>query len=386
MIELHFQKYLTEENIEKIKEEHEFRDKLPIEKFIMDFEALTHIQEKLPDCVVKGGMAVPFHIKEKSLRRLSVDIDIVTGQSEETVIGAMKEIAEKLEGVIEIPPNHKPAKKSNKKLPLLTYYCKYKSSVEENPEIKIEIFYDNQLKVKTKRITENEEIIGLLIDFPLSIFDHGELIGDKLTTLPFNTIGLDAERESDVPKQIYDIASLLKSISDDIPVQEIVETFEIVSREEVSYFVKEQPTVDEILEDLIKFPEHLLQIETQIKLNPSYEGRYNNFRTEMLSRTQYKKQIHIIDILLIKILALFVRKKIKNEIKDDEISQNLRKILDELPRISQLDIKEKVNLTREIVKKHGRKTRNGQIILNSLFEYGFLYDIIIKLENNEKLN
>jgi len=382
MVELHFQKYLTREKIEEIQKKYEFRDKLPIEQFIMDFEALFHIQEKIPDCVVKGGMAVPFHIHEKSLRRLSVDIDIVTGQSREMVTEAMKEIARKLDGMIEIPSNYTPEKKNNKELPLLTYFCNYKSVVNDNPRIKIEIFYDNQLQVKTKRITNNEEIIGFEIDFPLSIFDHGALIGDKLTTIPFNTIGIGGGRERDVPKQLYDIAHILKSVSGEIPIQEIIETFEIVAREEISYYIENPPTMEEILEDLIKFSEQLLKIEGQIKLNASYEGTFNSFRTEMLSGGQYKKQTHIIDIFLIRILALFVRKKIRNEIEYGDISTKIRTILDELSKISTLDREDKVALTRTMVIKHGKTTRNGQIILNSLTEYGFLYDIVIDLENN----
>lgn len=380
-MELHFQEYLTKEKIEEIQKEYEFRESLPIEQFIMDFEALYHIQEKIPDCIVKGGMAVPFHLKDKSLRRLSVDIDLVTGQSRETVIDAMKEIAKKLGGAIEIPPHHIPPK-SDKELPLLTYYCKYKSSVNDNPEIKIEIFYDNQLQVKSKRITNNEEIIGIKIDFPLSIFDHGSLIGDKLTTLPFNTIGIDDRRKHDVPKQIYDIAHLLKSISGKIPIKEIVETFEIVSSEEISYYVKDPPTMDEVLEDLLRFPEQLLIFDNQIHLNQPSEGRYSNFRNEVLSGSRYKQQEHVIDILLIKILAMLIRKKIKNKIEFDEISQKIRNILNELSKISKLDAGDRKILTRSIVLKHGKTTRNGQIILSSLTEYGFLYDVIIELENN----
>ena len=383
MVELHFQKYLTNEKIKEIQKKHEFRDTLPIEQFIMDFEALYHIQEKLPDCVVKGGMAVPFHIPDKSLHRLSVDIDMVTSQSKETVIDTMKEISKNLGGAIEIPSHYIPPK-SDKKLPLLTYHCKYKSSVNDNPEIKIEIFYDNQLQVNSKRITNNEEILGFEIDFPLSIFDHGALIGDKLTTLPFNTIGIGigGGREHDVQKQIYDIAHILKSISGEIPIKEIVETFEIVSKEEISYYVKNPPTMDEILEDLLKFTEQLLIFDNQIHLNQPSKGRYANFRSELLSGSSYRQQEHVIDILLIKILAIFVSKKIKNEIEFDKISQKIRSILNELSRISTLGISDKKTLIQSIVLKHGKTSRAGQIILSSLPEYGFLYDVILELGNN----
>lgn len=385
MVELHFQKYLTKDKIEEIRDIHEFRESLPIEQFIMDFEALYHIQKRLPDCVVKGGMAVPFHLNDKSLRRLSVDIDMVTGQTRETVIETMKEIAKDLEGMIEIPSNHVPERKNNKELPLLTYYCNYNSSVEEKPRIKIEIFHDNQLQIKTKSITSDEEIIGFQIDFPLSIFDHGALIGDKLTTLPFTTIGLDEGRVRDIPKQIYDIAHLLKSISGDIPIKDIVETFEIVSREEITYYIENPPTLNDILEDLIAYPNNLLRIEGQIKLNSSYEGTYDTFRTEMISGGNYKKQTHIIDILLIKILSLYVKRKIDNQIEYDEISSRIRNILDELSRISKLDRKDKVTIMQSLALKHGKKTRNGQIILNSLPEYGYLYDIIAELESGSSI-
>ena len=47
MVELHFQNLLNKESIDRMRGEHGFRDSLPLEKFIMDFEMLTHIQEVL---------------------------------------------------------------------------------------------------------------------------------------------------------------------------------------------------------------------------------------------------------------------------------------------------------------------------------------------------
>ena len=85
---------------------------------------------------------------------------------------------------------------------------------------------------------------------------------------------------------------------------------------------------------------------------------------------------------LVRLLEEKERKKIKNEIEYEEISNNMKRILEELSRISQLGKEERVSLVRDLVSKHGKKTRNGQIILNSLAEYGFLYDEIIELENN----
>ena len=81
-------------------------------------------------------------------------------------------------------------------------------------------------------------------------------------------------------------------------------------------------------------------------------------------------------------MAIFVSKKIKNEIEFDKISQKIRSILNELSRISTLGISDKKTLIQSIVLKHGKTSRAGQIILSSLPEYGFLYDVILELGNN----
>lgn len=152
MAELHFKDILNKEHIDTIRKDPGFGYALPLEKFIMDFEMLTHIQKVIPDCVVKGGMAVPFHLHDRTLRRLSVDIDIVTGSSREEIVKAMKIVSEKLKSKVEIGKPHIPKGNSNKTLPLLTYFCDYQSSVDENPQIKIEIFYGNNMQIQSKKI------------------------------------------------------------------------------------------------------------------------------------------------------------------------------------------------------------------------------------------
>ena len=383
MVELHFRGYLNKEKIEQIKTENAFRDSLPLEKFIMDFEVLIHIQEVLPDCIVKGGMAVPFHIQDKTLRRLSVDIDIVTGSSREEVIEAMKKVSEKLKGIVTIKEPHIPkptTKNKNKKLPLLTYYCEYKSSIDENPEMKIEIFYGNKMEIKSKKIDDQIEIIGFLVDFPISIYEHGSLIGDKLTTLPFNTIGIDPNREIDVPKQIYDIGTLLRSISGKSLMEEIIDAFEKISSDEISYFIENKPSFNLVLEDLNSFSDQMLVTDNQIKLNKSYEGRFDKFTIEMLGKTRYPSYVHVTDILLIKVVTKIIIKKLENKMNLDTASRKLTEILDSLGAISKSEPKEKFRLVRQYVGKHGKDSSDGKIIKNLLAEQAYLYDQLLEIE------
>ena len=142
----------------------------------------------------------------------------------------------------------------------------------------------------------------------MSIYDHGSLIGDKLTTLPCDTIGIDSDREHDVPKQIYDIAALLKSISSDPPMEIILDTFEKISKDEISYFKENKPTFQEVLHDLDNFSDTLLITENQIKLNTSYQGRLDTFTTELLGSERYQGYVHVSDILLIKVFVKLILK------------------------------------------------------------------------------
>ncbi len=379
MVELHFQDFLNKKNIDAIRKEHGFRDLLPLEKFIMDFEMLTHIQKVLPDCVVKGGMAVPFHLSDKKLRRLSVDIDIVTKRTRSEVIEAMKQVSAKLADVIKISDPHNPRRDPNKKLPLLTYFCNYQSSIEDNPELKIEIFHNNNMQIQSKLIHSEDEIIGLPIDFPLSIYDHGSLIGDKLTTLPFKTIGIDSNRESDVPKQIYDIATLLKNISRELPLELIFDTFRQISRDEISYFTNHAPTFQEILDDLNTFSNDILRIDNQIKLDSSYQGRFEKFTTELLGNNRYQRYQHVTDILLIKSLISLMIKKF-NGADMEVIIEKTKEVFEGLYELTQLENKDQTYKFKEIVAKYGRSSDTGKIIKKLLPEQAFLYDKQLEID------
>jgi len=379
MVDLHFQNYLNKDSIDRIRDKHGFRDSLPLEKFIMDFEVLTHIQEVLPDCVVKGGMAVPFHLHDKTLRRLSVDIDIVTGSSRDEVIEAMKRVSQKLNGAVNVGEPHIPSNTKNKELPLLTYFCKYQSSVDDDPEMKIEIFHDNEMIIKSKKIETEIEVIGFSIDFPLSIYDHGSLIGDKLTTLPFNTIGIDPDRELDVPKQIYDIATLLKSIPDDPPIATIIDTFEKISEEELSYFTENPPTFEDVLDDLNNFSDTLLITKNQIKLNSSYQGRLEKFTTELLGDMRYQGYVHVTDIMLINTIIKLILKKF-NGVQLELITEKTKQVLTELNNFSTMKPQDKLTEFKKLVGKHGKTSDVGKIMKDLFPEQVYLYDQLIEIE------
>ena len=72
----HFERHLDRVAIEAIAKKYGFASKSTVEKFLIDFEVLYHMQKAIPDCVVRGGMAVPFHLGRDDAVRLTVIIAV----------------------------------------------------------------------------------------------------------------------------------------------------------------------------------------------------------------------------------------------------------------------------------------------------------------------
>ena len=117
-------------------------------------------------------------------------------------------------------------------------------------EIKIEIFYENSTEHSTYKTDPSIKIFGIQIGFEMQIFDKGELIGSKMSALPLETIGV-VDRPADIPKHIYDIATLLKTGCTKTTIVDILLGFRRACEEEISYFTNnDPPTYNQILYDL----------------------------------------------------------------------------------------------------------------------------------------
>ncbi len=201
-----------------------------------------------------------------------------------------------------------------------------------------------------------------------------------MTTLAFGTIGIDPQRESDVPKQIYDISNLVNSTSGQISMYEIIGAFEKIASEEISYYTREAPSFEQVLDDLVTFPESLLvKDKGRLKLNSSYQGRFSKFITELLGNTKYREYTHVSDILFLKIMSVLIQKYFKKEMDIENINGKINEIITERSRISKLEGSEETRELHKIVGKYGKKSEQGKIIKNMLPVQAYLYDQILEL-------
>ena len=71
---------LRKETMYNLAGKYGFADKSYVEKFIMCFEAHHRIAQEV-DCVVRGGLCMPFHQPGHEVRRMSIDVDIMSSRT-----------------------------------------------------------------------------------------------------------------------------------------------------------------------------------------------------------------------------------------------------------------------------------------------------------------
>jgi hypothetical protein len=365
--------------LNKIKSDLGFNDITIIEKFIMDYEILFHILKMIPDSIIKGGMSVPLHIPEMAVRRLSEDIDLVTRLSEKEVKSAMKEVVKITNGLFHIPEPHKPVKPT-KFLPLLTYYITYSSSIgSSKPEVQVDIFYDFKDTIPTKLINPVIELMDFKLDYPVTIFDKGSLIGDKITTLGFDTIGLPEDRRSDAIKHIYDIGLLIRLIDDKISLKVLIDVYKKTADYENSF--KDRKFNDrEIIDDIFSSLDSLLISSTGYALESTHKGRYSSFKQQLLRNSNlYTILYHINDILLIKLLSSYLRSMIYGKITLQEFTDEFYDDISKLKSIILKNPSEKGLERKQIIQSFNSNNGKNFIKTLPLVEQVFLFSKIEKL-------
>ena len=189
-----------------------------MELFLWDLEIFLQIQALLKDKIVlKGGAAAQFYLPIE-YQRTSVDIDMICAVGIEEAEKALAAIERKFSGMGELfkARPHKP-KDPKANLPMMTYYMDVPSVCTEKElfgkkitgtqEIKIEFhFTDEPLSIQQ---ISSPRIFALETQQTYQLLPLDDLIGDKLTTLGPNTIGIPVDRADEQIKQIYDISWLL---------------------------------------------------------------------------------------------------------------------------------------------------------------------------------
>ncbi len=340
----HFSTELEKDNIERIANKFNFTNPLYVEKFIMDFEMNYHISQRI-DCLLRGGMCMPFH-SELKVRRLSIDIDLLTGLDVDEIHKAMKELDDKLPDVK--IKKHEP--RNPYPIPnLASYYVEYDSCFDKPETVKIDYLCGFSSNLPTQTISNEQEIIEFKIDYPVKILTRGAIIGDKITTLALEKIGLQKPKFYDIPKQIYDIATLLKGAAEN-DISESLDAFITLTGFKVGIFGNGLYTTGEIIDRINSSIQGLFSFKSTLTTTDDYEGFFGSFTGTYLNRTQrYKKTQHISDVLLVWLYGIILKKFFENSISKQEAATKISSMVRSYDIILNSSVEEKKSTRKDLL-------------------------------------
>lgn len=295
---------LQEELMAELAGRHGFADESYVEKFIMCFEAHRRISREV-ECVVRGGLCMPFHQPGYEVRRMSIDVDIMSPCTVPEMDRAMDGVAGGGLACSKRFPG-KPYPIDN----LASYDITFPSCLGADPgTIKVDAFCGADLGLATRRIPAGSRILDFDTLQEMTVLSRGSLLADKCTTMARGTIGLKPTRQTEIAKQIYDMAVLLRSASRE-DLETAYDAYAKMTGFKVASFRRDPPyTVPEIASDMASSIHALLRFDTAVTVTGEQNKRYNDFGGSYLSRQRpYGKTAHVADVLLAYLFALSLRR------------------------------------------------------------------------------
>ena len=175
-----------------------------VEKFVMDFELQSHIADRL-DCVTRGGLCMSFH--EGWAGRMSLDVDLATALSVEAVDAVMQR-DHRMPKEISLE-RHRP-KKPHPLANLVSYKAFFDSCFGHRTHVKVDFFCDAEIAMGSQTVKAGHKVLDFATPADMRILTRGWPLGDKLTALALDTVGLRSNRQTEVAKQVYDIGTLIR--------------------------------------------------------------------------------------------------------------------------------------------------------------------------------
>ena len=367
---LHYSETLTRERVAGISEGYGFPDSQLVEKFVMCLEVHKRITQEIC-CRTRGGMCMPFHQPGFEVRRMSKDIDILTGHSvgevERAIVGMGGVDGLRCDKVI--PRNPLPIQN------LVSYRVAYDSCLGRRASVKVDAFCGAGLNLDTRLIPPGSRILDFEIQQEMTILSRGALMADKITSLAGGTVGVGGGRYTETVKQIYDIASLLRQAgAKDLEVAH--DSYRRLTEFKVGCFRSDPPyTVSDVTASVVRSLRGLLPLKTKELVAPDLLKRYRGFQGSYLSgRHRYGASAHIADVILVLVFAISLQRGMEGHTPPPEAggAGHLHRILDNLGRLRSLDVDGARRQRRECLDEIPGRMISRRMIRDSPLEHLYL--------------
>lgn len=294
-----------------------------------------HVLQNL-DCITRGGMCMPFHTINHNANRLSIDIDLLTKSSTTDIQKIMDKIDKSLDEVeieLIVPKIAYPIAN------LCSYKVHYTSFSGAKDWIKVDFLCEVDINLSTSIVPTNYELFAFTTDYEMKILTRGSLIGDKLTTLSLDTIGLPERRFGEIPKQVFDIGSQIRLVSKK-DILEIFETFEKFTNFKIKIYDRTPPfTITEIITGIENSLSSFFELDkTAVHLTKDQDNKFRSFMGTYLGKTQiYKRTEHVGNILLVLLLIKKIKEYFTTPSNKDAIAQSFLDVINTINRLKDLE-------------------------------------------------
>lgn len=294
-------KELLDGSIKKLKKENPRADLQLLEKTIGALFLLENLANNGLDFIFKGGTSLVVLLDD--LKRFSVDVDIITEESKDTVLKCLQEIIENQELFTRLEENIR-ENSASQRMDLQHYKLFFNSVTDESEKyILLDVAYEENKypKVISKKIESSK--IEVSSDVKIKLPSIESILGDKLTVLATRTTGIsfNSEKELELMKQLYDVDKLFNRAED---AKIIRQSFINIATRELKYRKMFDYSFEDVLEDIRDFcldiillnQDHMRKIATGIRKLSGYilERKFSADQEVLIAAS---KVLYLVDLI-----------------------------------------------------------------------------------------
>jgi hypothetical protein len=182
-----------------------------LEKAIIALQLLGHLAESGLPIQFKGGSSLLLRLNP--IRRLSIDVDIVTQAKPEELIAVLERVS-----MLAPLTGYEHDAQRDKDLPPKKHFrFFYPSAIEPKTDhVLLDVLFEPQVAPHCEPVIINTPFITPEREVRVAVPTVNSLLGDKLTAFAPRTIGIlyDPLRKTDIVKQLFDVGVLFDAATD----------------------------------------------------------------------------------------------------------------------------------------------------------------------------
>src|SRR6266540_2661014 len=187
------------------------RNPVMLEKAIVALQLIGHLAESGLPIQFKGGTSLLLRLNP--IRRLSIDVDIVTQAKPEELLAALARVS-----MLAPLTGYEHDTQRDKELPPKKHFrFFYLSAIEPKTDhVLLDVLFEPQLAPHCEPVIVNTPFITPEREVRVAVPTVNSLLGDKLTAFAPRTIGIlyHPLRRTDIAKQLFDVGVLFDAATD----------------------------------------------------------------------------------------------------------------------------------------------------------------------------